>query len=347
MLLEIQIRLSLPQGNFNKTRMGEHFARLYYIWNILNMHSLPEFSDLYLPNENPMSGHLFPGPEKIPEELREFVYSLVEKANMANKVDFAIEHLGIFLRGHKMPTITGVIYIFRRMPSKIWTMEDCSFPKYLRDYMLSERLSHGGLIIVAGMPGNGKSTSCAAMVVERLRSHGGLCITIEDPPEMPLQGMHNKGICLQREVDSGEGFHEAVKDAMRGYPSQVDTMMLIGEVRDPETASLAIRSSIDGRLVFITTHAGNVIQALHRITSLAAKNMGQEESRDLIASSLRLVIHQQIENGKLKINTLFDTNGVAGVIRNKDTTLESLINEQNQQRNRLKMGLSIDVRDLD
>lgn len=308
---------------------------------------VPDFSDIYVPESNITAGYSFPGPKPLEGEILSFVTELVQSAKKYQKTDFAISVQGVFLRGHRMPTIDGPMYIFRRMPPKIWSLKQCGFPDSLNKYILSNRLSRGGLVIIAGMPGNGKSTSCASMIVGRLEAHGGLCITIEDPPEMPLQGAHGKGLCYQREVDGGEEFHSAVRDAMRGYPTQVDTMMLIGEVRDSETASLAIRSSVDGRLVFVTTHAGNVIQALHRIISLAAKNMGMEECRDLIGSSLRLVSHQSIQNGKLEVSTLYDTQGVAGVIRNKDVPLESLQNEFIQQRSKLMMGLPIEPRALD
>jgi Tfp pilus assembly protein, pilus retraction ATPase PilT len=308
--------------------------------------NIPAFSDLFLPESDPMSGYMFPGPTPIPQEMSEFIGSLMHTAINNKKVDFALQQNGVFFRGHRMPTISGFLYIFRRMPSKVWDVEQCGFPSHLVEYVSDERLSKGGLIIIAGMPGNGKSTSCAAIIVDRLNKFGGLCITVEDPPEMPLQGMHGNGLCFQREVENGEEFHVAVRDAMRGYPTKVDTMMLIGEVRDAETASLALRSSVDGRLVFVTTHAGNVIQAIQRILSLASEKLGEDSSRALLSSSLRLVAHQTIEQKQLKIETLYDTQSVAGIIRNKDVSLELLRNECTQQRNQLRVKLKIDLRNI-
>lgn len=311
------------------------------------MSSIPDFSDLFLPSEDPMSGYMFPGPKEIPEELREFVTELTKKARKSQKTDFGANVDGVFFRGSKMPTVKDTYYIFRRMPSEVWPLEKCGLPKHVNDYILGERLSRGGLVVVAGMPGNGKSTTCAAMIIQRLKSFGGLCITVEDPPEMPMQGRHGDGLCFQREVDGGEEFHLAVRDAMRGYPTKVNTMMLIGEVRDAKTASLALRSSVDGRLVFITTHAGNVVQAIQRIVSLASEEMSMEEARTLLGSGIRLVLHQNIEEGSLDVTSLIDTQGMAGIIHNKDTQLQSLNNEIQQQKNQIKMRMKIEPRKLE
>jgi twitching motility protein PilT len=304
-----------------------------------------DFSDLFLPEENPMLGHIFPGPKSVPEEMRGFVTALIEKAKQSKKVDFSVDVDNVFFRCSRMPTITGNLYIFRRMPSEVWPLSKCGLPKHVVDFSLSERLCKGGLIVVSGMPGNGKSTTCASMIIERLKEFGGLCITVEDPPEMPMQGQHGNGLCFQREVNGGEDFHVAVRDAMRGYPSRVNTMMLIGEVRDAQTASLALRSAVDGRLVFITTHAGNVIQATQRIISLASGAMSTEEARELLASGIRMIIHQKIENGRLDVSSIIDTQGVVGVIRSKTTQLESLNNELIQQKNLIKVKGRIDTRE--
>lgn len=310
------------------------------------MNEIPEFSDLFLPAESPESGHMYPGPQVIPPSMHQFVNVLAKKAAASDKVDFAVNEGGVFFRGHKMPTVKGILYIFRRMPKEVWSLDMCGLPRNLTDYMLSDRLNKGGLIIIAGMPGNGKSTTCSAMIVGRLKEQGGLCITVEDPPEMPLQGQHGNGLCFQREVDSGEQFHIAVRDAMRGYPTKVNTMMLIGEVRDAETASLALRSSVDGRLVFITLHAGNAIQAVQRVISLTSGVMEQEEARDLLASGIRLVVHQNITNGKLIASSLIDTDSMAAIIRNKDIKIEALQNEIDQQSRLNKMKIKVQPREV-
>lgn len=310
-----------------------------------------DFTDLYIPDGRLDEALVFPGPTPLPQDMRDFCQHLMEKAKTRSSVDFTVTYNGITLRGHKMPTMNGDFYIFRKMPEKVWTLKDCKIGGRIKNAILSPRLNHGGLVVVSGMPGNGKSTTCAAVIVDRLTAFGGLCITVEDPVEMPLQGLHGKGVCLQRNLNNQEEFHAAVRDAMRAYPAQTSSMMLVGEVRDPETAALSLRSAVDGRLVLLTMHAGDAIQALHRLLSLAARSMGSDEARALCASGMRMIIHQKLVEipgggSALRLQTLLDTDAAAGVIRKKGVPLESLKNEINLQRNQLKMGLDIKLRRL-
>ncbi|PJF38438.1 MAG: type II secretion system protein E, partial [Phototrophicales bacterium] len=149
------------------------------------------------------------------------------------------------------------------------------------------------------MPGNGKSTTCASLISERLRRHAGICVTVEDPPEMPLHGRHGKGLCLQREVGINSTFEACVIETLRAYPTQVNSILMIGEVREPSTASLALNASIDGRLVIVTLHASSIVHSIQRICTIASENMAERAARELLSSGLRLCIHQKITNGAL------------------------------------------------
>lgn len=307
----------------------------------------PDFTDLYLSANNPKHGVYFPGPSALTEEMHPMAKELIEIAQKREVDDFSAMSHGIPFRGHKIPTVGGYFYNFRRMPTKIWTLEDCGIKGAISNYILSERLRKGGLIIVSGMPGNGKSTTCSAIIVDRLKTFGGLCITVEDPVEMPLQGFHGNGICLQNPLIGEAEFATAVRGAMRAYPAQSDNMMLIGEVRDAETAAHALRSSVDGRLVLITLHAGSIVQAIQRIVTLASGVLGVGEARSLLANALRLVINQKLVDKRLRVTTLFDTQPVAGVIMSKDLSLETLKNEIQSQMNRLKLKMEIRPRNLE
>lgn len=310
-------------------------------------YDFPDFTDLYLPEWGPRHGIAYPGPQALTPLMQDMAEELFQIALKRGITDFAAMSHGIPFRGHKLPTIGGSLYNFRRMPTKIWTLDDCGIRGPIARYILSERLSKGGLIIVSGMPGMGKSTTCAAIVVDRLKEFAGLCITVEDPAEMPLQGFHGEGLCLQRNVMVGEDFHVAVRDAMRAYPAQSNNLMLIGEIRDKETAAHALRASVDGRLVLITIHAGDIVSAVQRIVTLAADEIGVSEARSLLSNSIRLVMHQKLENKRLRVSTLFDTQAVAGVIMSKDIQLVSLKNEIQSQFNRLKMRMEIKTRSLE
>lgn len=323
--------------------------------------SADAFSDLYLPADDPRAGDLFPGPLPIPESLYPFVERLVEACNQQSQTDFSVRLDGEAFRAHRMPTLTGTYYVLRRMPSRPWTLEECGFAKSVRKQMLSARLSEGGLAIVAGMPGNGKSTTCAAWVSDRLKAHGGLCLTVEDPIEMPLQGRHGNGLCLQRGLQGQEDFSLAVHDAMRGYPAQSNTMLLIGEVRDGATAGHALRASIDGRLVILTLHAGSVIQGLQRFLSLGANALGEPQARELFASGFRMLIHQRMVEAperktadadapeppkRLRYSVLFDTLKVSSTIGSGTVSLNMLKDEVTNQQRLLKTGRLPDLRPL-
>lgn len=314
---------------------------------------LENVTDLYLPADDPRSGFFYPGNIPIRSEMYGACVSLVEKAKKKRVSDCKIAEGGLSFRCHYMPTAGGDMYIFRKMPTKIMTMQQLGMPSTVANHLMSDRLTKGGLIIVSGLPGNGKSTTLASIIVSRLEKFAGICITVEDPIEMPLQGNHGNGVCLQRGVIGEEHFSAAIRDAMRAYPAKTAAMMMIGEVRDSEAAALALRSAVDGRLVMITMHAGNPIQALIRLCSFASRQMPLEEVRELLSQSFRMALHQTLvsvpgsEQSKLKLNALLDTTSVVGTIRSRNLSLETLKNDLNQQTNMLRLKVPIELRSVD
>jgi twitching motility protein PilT len=309
---------------------------------------MDNFTDIYLPALDSEPVIIFPGPEVATISTNEKYACMLEMCKKETEKDFRISYEGIPFRVHRMSTLAGDYYAARRLPSDIWTLQDCGIPKAVRHLLLAERMSKGGLVIVSGMPGNGKSTTCAGLISDRLIRFGGMCATIEDPPEMPLQGLHGKGFCVQRDLGPGGSFPEAVRETMRAYPTGSNTIMLIGEIRDAETAALALRSSVDGRLVIVSVHAGDVIQTIYRLLALASDSLGSREARNLMASSLRAVIHQKLitkaDGLKLSLSCIFDTNEVCSTIRNPKTPLETLKNSIREQSQRIESGQPIPVR---
>lgn len=309
-----------------------------------------EITDIYAYEDNPEKSLVFPGPQYIGEEDIRAITKLIKICKEVNKTDFTIAFDGYDFRGHRMETVNGIYYALRKMPKRVWSLSECGIDRQVRKYIGDARHNKGGLFVVSGMPGNGKSTTCAAIITERLQMHGGMCATVEDPVEMPLQGMHGEGFCLQRSLDDKTTFADAVRETMRAYPTGVNNIMLIGEVRDPETAALALRSSVDGRLVVITVHASDVISTVHRILTLAAERLGMNEARNLLASSLRLIMSQKLvgrkPNAELLTSTLFDSQEVVGVIRNPKSPLEGLKNPLQQQAIRLKSKQPIELRKI-
>jgi Tfp pilus assembly pilus retraction ATPase PilT len=232
-----------------------------------------------------------------------------------HKKDHMIKYAGRLFRCYEIPTVGGGIVAARQMPPEFITLENSGMNKRYIKELMDPRLRSGGLIIICGAPGNGKTTTCAATIDKRLRDFGGLCITIEDPVEISLQGTRGKGTCLQIQVESQHEFPEAVRGIMRAYPTGTDSIMLIGETRDAETASEALRSSIDGRLVITTMHANSPLEALQRFANIASKIMDGTDVNNMLASSFRLAIHQELKMGKLIAQIIVDETDVQGAIR--------------------------------
>lgn len=267
--------------------------------------------------------------------------SLVNQFAGINKREFStLIDLHRF-RAVKVPSVVGHFYILRKMPTQIPDIQGLGIPLPIVEFLTSKQILSGGLILIVGTPGNGKTTTCASLVSKRLDRFGGVCISIEDPAEMPLQGFHGKGFCVQREIDDEQGFAPAIRDAMRAYPSQTSCLMQIGEIRDAESATLALRSSIDGRVVISTMHASGVYEAVQRLISLAAKQMGVEEARSLIASGLKGVVHQTIINKVLCVKPLLTTDSVRGILTNPEIPLSNLLNEAKQQSQFMQRNIPI------
>jgi twitching motility protein PilT len=317
---------------------------------ISNANTLQEldFDSIFIPLSNPDLSVIYPGPLSPSISLSEDITQLTQQGcqmhKEKNSSDFLFIYNNIRLRCHYMPTVNGPYLILRKMQSELINLKECGFDDKTIEQLTSKRLSSGGIVVISGMPGNGKSTTSAALISERLKIHSGLCVTIEDPAEMPLQQMHGQGLCLQRNISAGESFSEAMRDSMRAYPAKVNNIMLIGEVRDGETASLALNSAVDGRLIIITTHAGNIAQTIHRIVSQASEVMSEDLARSLLASGLKTIIHQKIMTGKLYYSTLFDTTNACAIIRNKTVPIESINGEIEAQRIRTQKGMPLDLR---
>jgi twitching motility protein PilT len=211
----------------------------------------------------------------------------------------------------------GVDLVFRLINTKVRTMDELGLPEHLK---LLTRYQNG-LILVTGSVGSGKSTTLAALTDQINFERREHIITLEDPIEYILEpkGCH----ITQREVYTHtQSFGAALRAALREDPD----VIIVGEMRDLETISLAITAAETGHLVLGTLHTGNASRTLDRLLDVFPVDQ-QEQIRVMVSESLRGIISQQLvpradgQGRILALETLTNTPAVASVIRDAKTYL--------------------------
>ena len=235
--------------------------------------------------------------------------------NDRGDADFAYANAFGRFRASVVRQRLGIDLVFRIINTKVRTMDELGLPESLK---LLTRYQNG-LILVTGSVGSGKSTTLAALVeqinIER-REH---IITLEDPIEYIFEpkGCH----ITQREVHTHtRSFGAALRGALREDPD----VIMVGELRDLETISLAITAAETGHLVLGTLHTSNASRTLDRLLDVFPVDQ-QEQIRIMVGESLRGIISQQLvprADGKgrvLALETLTNTPAVSNVIREAKT----------------------------
>jgi twitching motility protein PilT len=178
----------------------------------------------------------------------------------------------------------GACAVFRIIPTKIMTLEQLGLPPQLRKLASVRR----GMVIVTGPTGSRKSTTLAAIIDLLNEQHTYHIVTIEDPIEF----VHPNKKCLihQREVGThAASFAEALRAAGREDPD----VILVGELRDLDTISMALSAAERGTIVFATLHTNIAIKTVDRIISVFPAGE-QEGARNVLAESLHAVVAQQL-----------------------------------------------------
>ena len=209
----------------------------------------------------------------------------------------------------------GIDLVFRIINSRVRTMDELGLPESLK---LLTRF-HNGLILVTGSVGSGKSTTLAALIEQVNLERREHIITLEDPIEYVFEprACH----ITQREVHTHTtSFGVALRGSLREDPD----VIMVGEMRDLETVSLAITASETGHLVLGTLHTSNASRTLDRLLDVFPVDQ-QDQIRVMVSESLRGVISQQLVpriDGKgraLALEILTNTPAVANVIREART----------------------------
>lgn len=201
------------------------------------------------------------------------------------ELDFAyyLEGIGRF-RCNIFMQRKGLGAVFRVIPEKVKSAKDLGLPAGILELINCDR----GLVLVTGPTGSGKSTTLAALIDHINETSDCHILTVEDPVEFVHQ--NKRSLINQREVGSHtKSFANALKAALREDPD----IILVGEMRDLETISLALTAAETGHLVFGTLHTNNASKTIHRIIDVFPAEQ-QSMIQTMLAESLRGVVAQTL-----------------------------------------------------
>lgn len=224
------------------------------------------------------------------EECKALILEILndeQKQQLANQWDidcaYQVPGLGRF-RCNVFFQRKGLGAVFRHIPEKILTMDELNLPRPIYDVLGASQ----GLILVTGPTGSGKSTTLAAMINELNEKQKLHILTLEDPIEFVHP--NKKSLINQREVHTNtKSFSAALKAALREDPD----VILVGEMRDPETIGLALKAAETGHLVFGTLHTMSAPKTIDRIIDSFPQDE-QPQVRSMLSESLKAVISQML-----------------------------------------------------
>jgi twitching motility protein PilT len=252
-------------------------------------------------------------PEMVKTTLYEIMPKLsVERFESRDGADFAHSIPGVArFRVNIMRQLNGMGAVFRVIPSKAKSAEELKLPPAVRDLCKSTN----GLILVTGKTGSGKSTTLAALIDDINTREKGHILTIEDPIEF----VHKRKSCLisQREIGvHATSFSSALLSALREDPD----VILVGELRDLETMSIAVTAAEMGILVMGTLHTNGAAATVDRLINAFPADK-QPHVRTMLSTSLRGVVSQQLipkadKKGRVAaLEILINTPAIANLIR--------------------------------
>jgi twitching motility protein PilT len=255
-----------------------------------------------------------------PDSIRELLTSIMPKKNQQefaerHDTDFAYEIADLArFRANIFSDRKGMGGVFRIIPTKILTAQQLGLSQAIMNLCDLSK----GLVLVTGPTGSGKSTTLSAMVDHINKSRSDHIITIEDPIEFT----HENQKCLvnQREV----GNHtDSFKDALRAALREDPDILLVGEMRDLETISIAIETAETGHLVFGTLHTTTAASTVDRIIDQFPTDR-QQQIRVMLSESLKGVVSQtllpKIGGGRVAaLEILIVTPAISNLIREGKT----------------------------
>jgi twitching motility protein PilT len=280
-------------------------------------------------------------PEPLTADFaKEALYEIMPKLALQrfeskDGTDFAYSVPGLArFRVNVMRHLNGMGAVFRAIPSAARTMDDLNLPDAVRNLCNAT----SGLILVTGKTGSGKSTTLAAMIDDINTRAKGHILTIEDPIEF----VHPRKSCLvsQREIGvHAPSFAAALHSALREDPD----VILVGELRDLETMSIAVTAAEMGILVMGTLHTNGAAATVDRLVNAFPADK-QSHVRTMMSTSLRGVVSQQLiptadKKGRVAaLEILINTSAVANLIRQ---------GKMDQLENTMQSGAAFGMRTMD
>ena len=280
-------------------------------------------SDLHLSAGNPAIVRVYGSLKRLKadpltsDNIRTMLYSIMTDDQRADyekdlELDFAISFgEKARFRVNAFTNRNGSAAVFRTIPSVVPTMEELELPAIMRRFAELEK----GIILVTGPTGSGKSTTLASMVNHINENMDKHILTVEDPVE--FFHTSKKSLVNHRELGADtHSFARALKSALREDPD----VILVGEMRDHETISLALTAAETGHLVFGTLHSSSAAKTIDRIIDVFPTG-DKEMIRAMLSSSIQGVIAQTLlkkAGGKGRVaafEVLVGTSAVRNLIR--------------------------------
>jgi twitching motility protein PilT len=222
------------------------------------------------------------------EDLRSLLKELLGVEDIDKEVDFAYQSGDIRLRVNTFKSMDRYAIALRLLSNKIRDLTELGLPNTLNKFA---DLSFG-IVLVTGPTGSGKSTTLAALIETINKKRSTHIITVEDPIEYVYTP--KKAYINQREIETDtESFSSALRYALRQDPD----VILVGEMRDLETISLAIRAAETGHLVFSTLHTSGAAATIERIVDIFPAHQ-QKQIRVQLANTIQGVVYQRLVQKK-------------------------------------------------
>lgn len=267
---------------------------------------------------------VLPVPECLHEDVKRLLENVEEHYAARHAREFTLRYDGQIYRCALIAT-PGVSpmavergfadpndWCIRRVGTQVPLLDELGMPTTFID-AVREYGTKRGLVMVSGAFGSGKSTTAASILTDWVTANRESAITLEDPPEFPLDGrLAEGGLIRQIEISDGT-LSDGLRYARRWSPRYI----FLGEVRTPDAAAEILHMSISGPMTICTIHASDPVQAIVSMARFASGIMAETEARRLLASALKLVIHQDMSWGHLVAKMANVGDGESFGVRNK------------------------------